>query len=635
MGTAAMRPTIRLTAAAAVALLASCAVRPVADSAAAPLQSGRDYHTLANVDEFRVRHLALDLTVDFDSRRLAGGAELTVERIAGTSRTLVLDTRGLDVAAVEWLAPGAAPQPLAFGVGAQVEHLGAPLSITLPADLAQFKIRIRYATRPEASGLQWVEPAQTAGKVAPFLYSQSQAIHARSWVPLQDSPQVRFTFEATLRVPAGLRALMGAEPVGGPGTDGVFRFDMPQPIPSYLMAIAAGRLDFRPIGPRTGVYAEPEIIDAAAREFADTEKMLETGESLFGPYRWGRYDVLILPPSFPFGGMENPRLSFITPTVIAGDRSLVALIAHELAHSWSGNLVTNATWRDFWLNEGFTVYLERRIMAAVYGPRRAAMEDLLGFQSLEREVATLPPAEQILAIDLRGRDPDDGVTDIPYEKGRFFLGWLESRVGAAALHAFLQDYFAHFAFQSITTGQFLAYLDSKLLAQHPGAVTAAELDAWIHRPGLPASAIRPVSDALAQVDAARTAFLAGTRAATDLPHAGWSTQEWLYFLGNLPQQMPRAQLDTLDTAFDLTHATNNEIAFNWLLIAIRNDYEPAWPRLEQYLETIGRRKLIVPLYSAMMRTQSGAQRARGVYARARPGYHPITAASLDAIVGTP
>src|SRR5690606_6101810 len=206
--------------------------------------------------------------------------------------------------------------------------------------------RIRYATRPDASGLQWVEPAQTAGKVAPFLYSQSQAIHARSWVPLQDSPQVRFTFEATLRVPAGLRALMGAEPVGGPGTDGVFRFDMPQPIPSYLMAIAAGRLDFRPIGPRTGVYAEPEIIAAAAREFADTEKMLETGESLLGPYRWGRYDVLILPPSFPFGGMENPRLSFITPTVIAGDRSLVALIAHELAHSWSGNLVTNATWRD-------------------------------------------------------------------------------------------------------------------------------------------------------------------------------------------------------------------------------------------------------------------------------------------------
>jgi aminopeptidase N len=626
---------IRLGAIASLALLVSCAAQPVADTASAPLQSGRDYHTLANVDEFRVRHLALDLTVDFDARRLAGGADLTVERIAGAGRTLVLDTRGLDVASVELLAPGAAPQPLAFSVGAADAHLGAPLSIALPSDLAKFTLRIRYSTRPEASGLQWVAPAQTAGKVAPFLYSQSQAIHARSWLPLQDSPQVRFTYEATIRVPAGLRALMGAEPDASSGLDGVFRFDMPQAIPSYLMAIAAGRLEFRPIGGRTGVYAEPEIIAAASREFADTEKMLETGESLFGPYRWGRYDVLILPPSFPYGGMENPRLSFITPTVIAGDRSLVALIAHELAHSWSGNLVTNATWRDFWLNEGFTVYLERRIMAAVYGPRRAAMEDLLGFQSLEREVATLPPAEQILAIDLRGRDPDDGMSEIPYEKGRFFLGWLESRVGPPALHAFLQDYFAHFAFQSISTEQFRDYLDARLLAQHPGAVTPAELDQWIEQPGLPATAIRPQSDALIQVDAARAAFLAGARAPADLPHAAWSTQEWLYFLGNLPESMPRAQLDALDAAFDLTHATNNEIAFNWLSIAIRNGYEPAWPRLEQYLESIGRRKLIVPLYSAMMKTQDGAQRARAVYARARPGYHPITAASLDAIVGAP
>ena len=635
MGSVAVPAPLRCAALAGVALLASCAAAPSADSVPAPLQSGRDYHTLANVDEFRVRHLALDLAIDFDERRLAGGAQLTVERIAGSGRTLVLDTRGLDVAAVDLLVPGAASQPLAFGVGAEVEHLGAPLSIALPEGLANFTIRIRYSTRPEASGLQWVEPAQTAGKVAPFLYSQSQAIHARSWVPLQDSPQVRFTYEATLRVPAGLRALMGAEPVAGGSAEGVFRFDMPQAIPSYLMAIAAGRIEFRAIGPRTGVYAEPELIAAAANEFADTEKMLETGEALFGPYRWGRYDVLILPPSFPFGGMENPRLSFITPTVIAGDRSLVALIAHELAHSWSGNLVTNATWRDFWLNEGFTVYLERRIMAAVYGQRRAAMEDLLGFQSLEREIATLAPAEQILAIDLRGRDPDDGLSDIPYEKGRFFLGWLESRVGAEALHAFLQDYFAHFAFQSISTEQFLGYLDERLLARHPGAVTPAQLEEWIHQPGLPAAAIRPQSDALAQVDAARTAFLAGTRTAAELPHADWSAQEWLYFLGNLPESLPRAQLDALDAAFDFTHAGNNEIAFNWLLVAIRNGYEPAWPRLEQYLESIGRRKLIVPLYSLMMKTPDGAQRARAVYARARPGYHPITAATLDAIVGAP
>jgi aminopeptidase N len=621
----------------ALVFLAACVsppapiARPVV--APPPIESGRDYHTLANVDAFRVRHLALDLRVDFDAQRLVGHADLSVARLADDAATFVLDTRGLDIQRVEWLAPGAT-RALPFSIGAERPMLGAPLQIALPAGAARdFVVRIAYATRPEASGLQWVVPAGTAGKQQPFLYSQSQSIHARSWVPLQDSPQVRMTFDATIRVPPGLRALMGAEHDPAARADGTYRFHMPQPIPSYLLAIAAGRIDFRPIGAHTGVYAEPEVIEAAANEFADTEKMLEAGERLFGPYRWGRYDLLILPPSFPFGGMENPRLSFITPTSIAGDRSLVSLIAHELAHSWSGNLVTNATWRDFWLNEGFTVYLEREIMAAVYGPRRAAMEDLLGYQSLEKEVATLPAADQVLAIDLRGRDPDDGMSDIPYEKGRFFLGWLESRVGAAPLQAFLKDYFAHFSFQSITVEQFLGYLDTKLLANHPGAVPPAELRRWIFDPGLPASAIRPQSDALARVDTARAAFLAGTTAAAELPYATWTTQERLYFLNNLPQVMPRRQLDALDGALRLTDEGNNEVAFSWLAIAIRSDYAPAWPRLEHYLVSIGRRKLIVPLYEALMKTPAGARRARATYARARPGYHPITIATLDRITG--
>jgi len=621
----------------AIALLAACATAPVPaprpTPAPSPIEGGRDYHTLANVDAFRVRHLALDLRVDFDAQRLVGHADLSVERIAGDSATLVLDTRGLDIQRVEWIAPGAV-QALPFSLGAERPILGTPLQVALPAGGERaFVVRIAYATRPGASGLQWVAPAGTAGRQQPFLYSQSQSIHARSWVPLQDSPQVRMTFDATIRVPPGLRALMGAEHDPAPGTDGVYRFHMPQPIPSYLLAIAAGRIDFRPIGARTGVYAEPEVIDAAAAEFADTEKMLEAGERLFGPYRWGRYDLLILPPSFPFGGMENPRLSFITPTSIAGDRSLVSLIAHELAHSWSGNLVTNATWRDFWLNEGFTVYLEREIMAAVYGPRRAAMEDLLGYQSLEREVATLPAADQVLAIDLRGRDPDDGMSDIPYEKGRFFLGWLESRLGAAPLQAFLKDYFAHFSFQSISVEQFLAYLDAQLLAQHPGAVPAAELHRWIFEPGLPATAMRPQSDALAKVDAARAAFLAGTTRAADLPYAAWTTQERLYFLNNLPKAMPRPQLEALDGAWRLTGEGNDEIAFSWLSIAIRNDYAPAWPRLERYLVSIGRQKLIVPLYEDLMKTPAGARRARIIYAKARPGYHPIATTTLDKTVG--
>jgi len=406
---------------------------------------------------------------------------------------------------------------------------------------------------------------------------------------------------------------------------------MPQAIPSYLIALGVGKLEFRATGPRTGVFAESSIVDAAASEFAETEQMIQASEKLFGPYRWGRYDLLMLPPSFPFGGMENPRLSFITPTVVAGDRSLTAVIAHELAHSWSGNLVTNATWRDLWLNEGFTVYLQGQIMRAVYGDAREAMEEVLGLTTLRGELARLPPADQVLAIDLRGRDPDDVFSEVPYEKGALFIRWLASRFGTQNVDRFLHDYFDHFQFQSIATEQFRAYLETNLLPQKPGAVTAAELDEWMLSPGLPKSAVLPQSDAFERVDKARRDWLGGMPA-TDLPGKNWTTHEWVAFLEAMPATLKPAQLAELDAAFRLTATGNSEIAFNWLRIAIRNQYAPAWPRLESYLTTIGRRRLIKPLYEELMKTPAGAERARAIYSRARPNYHPIAVATLDDIV---
>ncbi|MEZ5513109.1 MAG: M1 family metallopeptidase [Steroidobacteraceae bacterium] len=607
---------------------------PATPAALAPPQPGRDYHTLANIDEFRVRHLELELQVLFEQQVLSGIADLTIERLAPDARQVRLDTRALTIRNVWWLRGPGDVVGLDFQKGEYDPALGSPLEIDLPAgiDTPTFKLRLSYQTRPEASGLQWVPPAQTAGKTHPYLYTQSQAINARSWIPLQDSPQVRFTYNATIHVPAGLRAVMSASNPLELAPDGVYQFEMSQPIPSYLLALGVGKLEFQAIGRRTGVFAEAPVLTAAAAEFADVEQMLETSEQLFGPYRWGRYDLLILPPSFPFGGMENPRLSFITPTVLAGDRSLVSLIAHELAHSWSGNLVTNATWRDLWLNEGFTVFLERRIVQALYGERRHDMEDTLGLQDLRADMADLPPADTRLAIDLRGRDPDTVFSNVPYDKGRLFLGWLEARFGRAAFDEFLRGYFDHFAFQSISTEQFRAWLDANLVAKQPAAVTAAEIDEWLYQPGLPRFAVLPQSPAFAEVDAARGEWLAGKRTAASLPGKDWTTHEWLHFLNKFPPRTPAVKLSELDAAFGLTQIGNNEIAHSWLRIAIRNSYEPAFARLAAYLETIGRRKLIKPLYEDLMKTPAGAALARDIYARARANYHPIAAATLDPIV---
>jgi len=619
----------------ALALGASAAAH--AANTADPLIPGRDYHSFADPAAFRVRHLDLDLQASFEQKRLSGVVDLTITRVAADASRLVLDTRDLVIRRVWWLRSGNELVPLNFAVGARDPMLGSPLAIDIPAEAGRpdFKVRISYQTRPEASGLQWVEPAQTANKTDPFLFTQSQAIHARSWIPLQDSPQVRVTYSATIHVPPGMRAVMSARTIedqpGALSANGVYRFDMPQAIPSYLVALGVGKLEFRATGPRTGVFAESSIVDAAAHEFAETEQMIQASEKLFGAYRWERYDLLILPPSFPFGGMENPRLSFITPTVLAGDRSLTALIAHELAHSWSGNLVTNATWRDLWLNEGFTVYLQGQIMRAVYGERREAMEEVLGLTTLRGEFARLPPGDQVLAIDLRGRDPDDVFSEVPYEKGALFIRWLAARFGTANVDRFLRDYFDHFQFQSIATEQFRAYLEANLLARKPGTVTAAELDEWIFAPGLPKSAVLPQSDAFVLVDRARKDWLGGMPAA-DLPARGWTTHEWVHFLEGLPAKLTPEKLAGLDAAFQLTTVGNSEIAFNWLRIAIRNQYSPAWPRLESYLTGIGRRRLIRPLYEELMKTPDGAARARAIYAKARPNYHPIAVATLDDIV---
>jgi aminopeptidase N len=638
-------PSIQRTTRAALLALLLCgaAAAPVLAQAVPPVPAilmtpeAHDIHSYAQPLVARVTHVDLDLTADFAGRKMTGTAALDIAA-APDAKEVVLDSKGLVIHGVTD-AKGAA---LPWSLGKADPVLGAPLTVQLNGAR---RIVVSYDSAPDGAALQWLTPSQTAGKVKPYLFSQGEAILNRTWIPTQDSPGIRQTWTARIVAPAGLKAVMSAEmltPDGEPlpgelGAGGAraYRFTMDKPVASYLIALAIGDLAFTPLGQRTGVYTEPSVMKKTAYELVDVEKMVEAAESLYGPYAWGRYDLLVLPPSFPFGGMENPRLTFATPTIIAGDRSLVSLVAHELAHSWSGNLVNNATWSDFWLNEGFTDYFENRIMEKLYGKPRADMLADLGWSSLQdaiKDAGGPTGADTKLHLDLTGRDPDDGMTDIAYEKGATFLRTIEKAVGRERWDAYLKDYFARHAFQSQTTAGFVADLRANLIKGDPKLEAAIGIDQWVYGVGLPANAVHVQSAAFPTVDALAAAYAKGGPAPTAKWKA-WSTPERTRFVSSLPRALSSERLATLDKAFDLSAQGNSEIRFVWLELAVANRYDPAVPSLEAFLTDQGRRKFVAPLFKDLMAQGDWGQPiAKRLYAKTRPLYHAVTRQTVDTIV---
>ncbi|ESQ89202.1 M1 family metallopeptidase [Asticcacaulis benevestitus] len=631
---------VRLVVVAAVAtglMLSACTSKdPEAAAPLALVDKTVDSHSYARPQEARVSHVDLDLTADFQAKMLKGTATLTLITEAN-AKQVILDTRALDIESVT----DAAGTPLKFTLGKGNAMMGKPLTIELPQG-AQ-KIVVHYQTTKDGTALQWLSPEQTAGKKLPFLFSQGEEIHTRTWIPTQDSPAIRQTYAARIVVPKDLMAVMSAdrltpegERVAGHANQRAYRFEMKEPIAPYLIAIAIGDLGFKSEGSRTGVYAEKATLAAASAEFTDMQAMLEAAEKLYGPYKWGRYDVLVLPPSFPFGGMENPTLTFATPTVLAGDKSLVSLIAHEMAHSWSGNLVTNATWEDFWLNEGFTVYFEGRIMEEVYGKDRADMLRVLGWQDLQGTMKDLTengnPDFTRLHPDLRGINPDDYFSDVPYEKGAAFLRMLEAHFGRKKLDAYLKGYFQRFAFKSMTTEAFLVDLRTHLLKNDDDLEKSLKINAWLYDKGMPDNVVVPTSAALNEVSAQVLAFIEGA-SAKELKVDNYSSPQWQYMLTHMPETLTDAQLADLDATFKFSQSHNSEILFAWLQLAIKHRYQPAMAPLHDFLTEQGRRKYVVPLYKSLMAQPGwGVDMAKKIYAEARPGYHDVTRGSVDDIV---
>lgn len=592
---------------------------------------GKDYHSYANLDEVVITHTDLTFDINFDDNTIEGSNEISFKRLKSSAKKIVLDSRNLTIHDINSLAIDGSSKPLNWKFGQSDPSLGKAIIIDLPKD-NDSHIIVNYKTSPQATGLQWLKPEQTSDKKHPFLYSQSQAIHARSWIPLQDSPQVRHTYSATVTLNRNLRPVMSAynDPKIKKGAES-YQFNMPQAIPSYLIALGVGNLEYKAISHRSGVWAEPSILDAATEEFSDTEKMMQAGESLYGKYAWETYELLILPASFPFGGMENPRLSFITPTVIAGDKSLVSLIAHELAHSWSGNLVTNATWRDLWLNEGFTTYFESRITEKVKGKSIMDMEAVLSYQSLLEEMKDLSEKDQKLALDLRGQDPDDAFSNIPYDKGRMMLDWLENKYGRERFDDFVKTYFNHFAFQSITTEAFMKYIEANLINKYPNIVSMEQVKKWVYQPGIPESAVLHSTDLFNQIDSITKKWINNEIETTQLPTKDWNTQQWLYFLNNMPEGFNHDSMVKLDKHLNLTDSKNSEIAHIWFLLSIQNNYMKSFENIEKYLTNIGRRKLIVPLYRALAKSTEHKSWGQKVYNNVRSGYHSIAQATIDKI----
>lgn len=584
-----------------------------------------DTHSFSNALEINPQHLSLDIKVDFEKHQIVGSSKWFLKPKEGVTKA-IFDTYQLQIDSVLY-ADGTKAE---YKLSDHDSILGSALEVELQENTRE--LTLYYKTGDDATALLWLTPEQTFGKEAPYLFTQGESIYTRTWIPSPDGPGYRFSYDAKVEVPEGLLAVMSAENPQKKSENGIYTFKMEQKIPAYLVALAVGDIAFKAVDERTGVYAEPAILNKAYNELDGIGEMVNSAEEMYGAYRWDRFDVLILPSGFPMGGMENPRLTFATPTILAGDKSLLNLIAHELAHSWSGNLVTGATWEDLWLNEGFTAYIERRITEAEHGADYTAMLWDLAEKKVDDAIKHLGSdnRDTWLKLDLEGRDPDEGFTRIAYDKGSALLLLIEQTVGRENMDNFLKKYFDTHAFESMDTERFLTYLDNHLWSQNEEWKTKVDIESWIYGSAKPENYPKVKNTRFEKVAIQVKDFINGTPA-SQLYTENWSTHEWLYFFDELPK-LEITQMHELDKAYNFTHTENAEIANAWFLHAINSEYEIAYPILKEFLYNVGRGKFLYPLYEALIQTESGKNMADEIYNQAKSNYHPIAQRSIDAIL---
>ncbi|KAL6076840.1 Leucyl aminopeptidase yscIV [Balamuthia mandrillaris] len=606
-----------------------------------------DPHSQANIDQVKVLHLDLTLHVDFEKKVMAGSALYRFLVVAEQPvEHVTLDTRDLTIHRAVEEGSG---KELTFELGEVHPAFGAALRIQLAEPKnkgTEFQLRVYYETTPQSSGLQWLPPSQTEGKKHPYLFTQFQAIHARSGVPCQDTPAIKMTYSGHLTVPQPLVALMSAISQGSDelpdSKSTTYHFEQPVAIPSYLLAWVVGDLVSREIGPRSKVWSEREKVDAGAYEFAETEDYLKTAEELLTPYEWGRYDILLLPGSFPYGGMENPCLTFVTPTLLAGDRSLSSVVAHEISHSWMGNLVGCHSWEHFWLNEGFTVFVERKIIGRMFGEKQRHFSAIIGWKSLKDSVDHYGTEHQqftTLIQDLKDIDPDDAFSSVPYERGFQFLFFLEQTVGGAEVfEPFFRAYVKEFSGKTVVSEEFkLFFLNyfQNLKDFDQDKLKQIDWDAWFCQPGMPPVDLLPMFDAtLADASNALAKKWASATTAEEAKDVssddmkGWSSNQIVMFLEKLQlggKPLPHDVLNRMDELYNLTPSTNSEIRFNWYQLCLSAGLDRIYPLVVSFVTEQGRMKFVRPLYRSLAKAPGGEELAHSTFLKHRSFYHNIAA----------
>ncbi len=629
------------TAPALASLFGACALHAAAAQPGA-VDGIADLHSFANVDQFATKHIELILQVDLQAHDVIGSAVLELQRLDPGATQLILDTRGLTVLGVSTLTSdivGATEQPKAFWVsrpyhfGKADRVLGRALIIDMPQQhQAKEVVKIEYETTADAPGLVWAGPTPGEPKAPLLLYTESEPVNARSWIPLQDTPRARFTYRAHIQALGNALALMGGVIDPKVKRSGDYWFVMADAVAPQFMALGVGDFAFKASGPRTGVYLPPRAPSGALAEFSDVPALLEAGEQLLGRVHSGRFDVVLMPDAFPGGAWSNPHLAFVSPSLVATDRgtehAAAAAVADAIAANWTREGVTGAEWRDRWIGVSLAAYLADRMLGAVYGEQRAAEHALEQWEAL-RELAA---DEQILSRDLADPATLDLFDPVPAWKGRLWFATLERQFGRETLDGFIRAFFARYAGRTVTTADFVDLLTEQVFDARPGVASRADALAWIYDPGIPRNAALPDPAVWAEVERARSQFIEGGVPAAKLDAKRWTPEQWRHFLRGMPTPLGLARMTELDKAFDLTAAPRGEVLTDWLLLAIRENYRPAYRRLEETLAIGGRPELLAPLYRLLVGTPDGALLARRVYSKARPGYHRAATAVIDPIV---